>query len=355
MLYALGSSRSLNSIAWKISASEGYRLSKPIDTKVTDLLYVDGLKIFAASESRLSCEMKSVRVVMEDVGLQWNPKKCAVVHFKRGTNVADSAGLKVDENAEIWSLEDGQQFKFLDMLESLKQEEKLALQSAAKEYLWRLSIIWSSSLSDYHRVVASNQFAMPAMSYYMWTQHWPITELKQIDREARKIVVENGGRHPCGSTSLLHLSRDKGGRGLRSIETEYKETKVKAAVNLYQNRDSAMKMVRDFEERVESVGHQALTTEVAVYAKEYGLQLQLEYPDPVWFTEEEEVIPGKKIKNLLKRHRESRVREKVREQRWRGKLVTERERDEELSAERCFSTVAERLANLPNTHHHGHV
>ena len=180
------------------------------------------------------------------------------------------------------------------MLESLTQEEKLALLSAAKEYLRRLSVIWSSPLSDYHRVVASNQFAMPAMSYYMWTQRWPITELKQIDREARKIVVENGGKHPCGSTSLSYLSRDKGGRGLRSIETEYKETKVKAAVNLYQNGDLAMKMVRDFEERAKSVGHQALTTEAAVYAKEYGLQLQLEYPDPVCVTEEGEVITGKK-------------------------------------------------------------
>ena len=326
----------LNPIAWKIRATEGYRLSKPIDTKVTDLLYIDDLKIFAASESRLNCVMKSVRPAMEDVGLQWNPKKCAVVHFKRGTHVADSAGLKVDGNAKIPSLEDGQQYKFLGVLESLKQEEKLALQSAAKEYLRRLSVIWTSPLSDYHRVVASNQFAMPAMSYYMWTQHWPITDLKQIDREARKIVVENGGKHPCGSTSLLYLSRDKGGRGMRSIETEYKETKIKAAANLYQNRDPAMKIVRDFEERAESMEHQALTKEAAAYAKEYGLELQLEYPDPVCVTEEGEVIPGKKVKNILKRHRESRAREEVKEQRWQGKLVTERERDEELSAERCF-------------------
>ena len=128
----------------------------------------------------------------------------------------------------------------------------------------------------------------------------------------RPAKSENGGKNPCGSTSLLYLSRDKGGRGLRSIETEDKETKVKAAVNLYQNIDSAMKMVRDFEERAESVGHQALTTEAAVYAKEYGLQLQLEYPDPVCVTEEGELIPGKKITNLLKRHRESREREEVR-------------------------------------------
>ena len=80
---------------------------------------------------------------------------------------------------------------------------------------------------------------------------------------------------------------------VRSIDTEYRETKVKVAVNLYQNRDPAvMKMVRNFEERAESVGHQALTKEAAVYAKEYGLQLQLEYPDPVCVTAEEDT--GKK-------------------------------------------------------------
>ena len=56
--------------------------------------------------------MKSVKAVMEDVGLQWNPKKCAAVHFKMGTHVADSAGLKVDGNSEMSSLEDGQQYMF---------------------------------------------------------------------------------------------------------------------------------------------------------------------------------------------------------------------------------------------------
>ena len=50
--------------------------------------------------------MKSVKTVMEDVGLQWNPKKCAVVNFKSGTHVADSEGLKVDGNAKISSLQD---------------------------------------------------------------------------------------------------------------------------------------------------------------------------------------------------------------------------------------------------------
>ena len=256
----------LNPIAWKISASEGYRLSKPIGTTITDLLYIDDLKIFTASESKLSSVMNSVRAAMEDVGLIWNPKKCAVAHFKRGVRVPESTGLLMsDGNVKIPTLEDGQQYKFLGVLETLRQEEKIVLRCAAREYLRRLSVIWSSPLSDYHRVIASNQFALPALSYFMWTQHWPITELRQVDRDARKIVTEGGGKHPCGTTSLLYLPRDKGGRGLRSVETEYKEKKVKAAVKLYQNRDPAMKMVREFEEQAESKGYQSMTREHGSY------------------------------------------------------------------------------------------
>ena len=81
----------------------------------------------------------------------------------------------------------------------------MALDCAAKVYLKRMSVIWSSPLSDENHVIASNQFALPVLSYLMRTQRWPLTELRRIDREVRKIIVENGGKHPLGSTALLYL------------------------------------------------------------------------------------------------------------------------------------------------------
>jgi len=146
-----------------VSATEGYRLSKPISVKVTDLLYIDDLKIFAASESKLSRVMKMVKAAMGDVGLEWNPKKCAVVHVRRGMQVSDDAGVRLDEAARIPSLEDGNQYKFLGVLQSVMQEDKLVLECAAKEYLRRMSIIWTSPLLDPISVIASNQFALPVL------------------------------------------------------------------------------------------------------------------------------------------------------------------------------------------------
>ena len=74
----------LNPFAWKISGTEGYKLSKPISVKVTDLTYIDDLTIFALSESQLKRVMESSKSAMEDFGLQWNHRKCAVAHVQRG-------------------------------------------------------------------------------------------------------------------------------------------------------------------------------------------------------------------------------------------------------------------------------
>ena len=40
----------LNPVAWMLRASKGYKLRKPIYTKVTVLFYIDDLKVFASSE-----------------------------------------------------------------------------------------------------------------------------------------------------------------------------------------------------------------------------------------------------------------------------------------------------------------
>ena len=74
----------LNPIALKVRATKGYRLSKPISTKITHLLYIDDIKLFAAFKNKLKRVMTVVKNGMKSIGLNWNEKKCAVIHVKRG-------------------------------------------------------------------------------------------------------------------------------------------------------------------------------------------------------------------------------------------------------------------------------
>ena len=123
--------------------------------------------VFAASESKLNRVIKMVKTTMEEVGLEWNPKKCAVVHVRRVVNVSDNSGMILDGTVRIAGFEVGKQYKFLDVLQSVMKEDKLVLVCAAKEYLRRISVIRTSPLSDYNRVTASNQFAVPMLGYLM--------------------------------------------------------------------------------------------------------------------------------------------------------------------------------------------
>ena len=42
-------------------------------------------------------------------------------------------------------------YKFLGVLETVRQEERMSLECAAKEFPRKMSIIWSNPLSDHNR------------------------------------------------------------------------------------------------------------------------------------------------------------------------------------------------------------
>ena len=97
--------------------------------------------------------------------------------MKRGC-LQESPGTRCGEQELVKSLEEDSQYKFLGVLENIRQEDNLALENAAKVYLQRLSVIWSSPLSDYYKVIASNWFALPVLAYFMWMQVWPLQNCK---------------------------------------------------------------------------------------------------------------------------------------------------------------------------------
>ena len=124
------------------------------------------------SESKLSCVLKNTNSCMNDIGLQLNPKKCNEIHVKRGTELKqEMPGIKVSNTVVVQPPEEDSQYKFLGILENVRQEEKRTLKWAEKTYLQRWPVIWSSPLSDANRVAASIQCALAVLKYPMWMQH----------------------------------------------------------------------------------------------------------------------------------------------------------------------------------------
>ena len=68
--------------------------------------------------------MKSKQTAMKDMGLRWNPKKCSVLHVKRGVQQEDNDSIKLDESFVIQSFKQQSHYKFLGVLENIKQEDR---------------------------------------------------------------------------------------------------------------------------------------------------------------------------------------------------------------------------------------
>ena len=137
-------------------------------------------------------------------------------------------------------------------------------------------------------------------------------------------MVENGGKRPLGTSDLLYPPRRFGGRGLKSIEAEYKLTKVKAAVRLYNNSDPTMQLVRQFEKKARRIGRHSLIGDAQRFAEELGMRLELRCPDPSGATEQGEVIEGRKIGVWAKKAVQSKRFEDTKEKKRQGKLMTVR-------------------------------
>ena len=75
------------------------------------------------------------------------------------------------------------------------------------------------------------------------------------------------------ATAILDVSRMLGGRGLKSVDNEYKNTKIKAAVKLYRNADLTMAAVRSFEELAVQNGHHSIIKDAKKCTEELDLQL----------------------------------------------------------------------------------
>jgi len=181
-------------------------------------------------------ETRRMESPFNDIGLEWGLDKCATITVSKG-KIVSAENLILNDNASINVLQDKDPYKFLGKLENFAQLDDEVFDEVSKEYLKRLNVIWSSNISIPRKIKATNTFALPVIQNHMWTAEWRLNDLRQLDRETRKVIQEYGGMHSSGSTKLLYLPTYQRGQGLTQIETIYKITKIKVSNYLMRSED----------------------------------------------------------------------------------------------------------------------
>ena len=258
----------LDPIAWAIRGHKGYQLTHDRTMKITHLLFVDDLKLYAKSENKISVVTKKVKEMYEDIGISWGLEKCASLHVVRG-KVSKSEDLPIGAKDSISVMEASNKYKFLRKYENFEQLDKFTFQQAEEEYLRRLNVIWSSPLSVPRKLTACIVFAMPALEYFMGTSDWLIADIQNLDRKSRKVVEMHQGKHISESIAMLYLPQKCGGRGFKSVEDTNKISKIKVAHHINISKDSRMKLVRSFQHYKSKKNFKSTFVEATKYAKEH--------------------------------------------------------------------------------------
>ena len=273
---------------------------------------------------------------MKDCGLEWNEKKCKACFLKSG-KFQECDDLVLYDGKKIECLKEGESYKFMGIHQSIKLEKDKLESSLLVTVKQRTHVIWSSGLHDWNKVLATNMYVNGCMVYYFWGCNLRIDFLKEVDRSIRKVMNLCGAKHTNTVNEGLYLSRQKGGRGLKSIETSYKETKIKAVMKIKQNDDLRMKLVNRFFQIHLQTSSYSIFKEAGRYCRGMGLQFEC-YPESITIRfpgEEDELSTedGKcveKFSRKLKVYNTNQCLQAVTSCKWQGVILKSIMEDESL-------------------------
>ena len=116
----------LSLILRKVKAAYEFSKSKE---KINHLLFMDDLlfylKLYSRSEKGFDSLVQTVRAFSEDGGMEFGIEKCAMLVMEKG-KILKSVGIELPDGKVIKSLQDGESYKYLGILEADKfLEEKI--------------------------------------------------------------------------------------------------------------------------------------------------------------------------------------------------------------------------------------
>ena len=197
-------------------AKSAYEFSESKE-KISHLLFMDDFKLYSRSEKGLDSLVQTVRVFSEDTGMEFGIEKCATLVMEK-RKIVKSVGIELPDRKVIKSLQEGESYKYLGILEADKFLEGKMKLNISKEYIRRLRKVLKSKLNGGNLVCGVNACAASLLRYSAAFVSWRKSELQAIDRKTTKLFTIFGALHTKSDVERLYIPRKEGERGLISIE-----------------------------------------------------------------------------------------------------------------------------------------
>ena len=103
------------------------------------------LKLYSRNEKELDSLVQTIRIFNEDIGMEFDIEKCAMLVIEKG-KIVKSVVIELPDGKVIKSLQEGESYNYLGILEAdkfLGEEMKLKV---SKKYFRRSKKVWKSKL-----------------------------------------------------------------------------------------------------------------------------------------------------------------------------------------------------------------
>ena len=150
---------------------------------------------------------------------------------------------------------------------------------AREEFVRRLHIIWSSSLTVPRKVKTTNCLAIPVLQYHMWSSDCPISSLQELDRNARKKICKFEGKHCHESIIYCICPPERGRRDFQEITQLYKTTQIKTSHHITTSQDPRLDIVRQFQDHKEGKNFRSVLKDAKIYARDMNIELEFSSDD----------------------------------------------------------------------------
>ena len=324
-----------NPVAWSLRSTSGYVMSAPIKEKITHTLFIDDLKGYTKSIKTAGEVLIKLKSRMADSGQDWNLSKCKGLFIHKG-KVEEGDDLVLEDGSVLELLKKDENYKFMGVHQTNQYDMSYLEPKLLLGVQQRTHIIWSSDLSDWNKVMATNMFVNSSVEYFFWGCKFRIEFLQEMDRAIRKVMNICGAKHTNTMNAGLYLPRDQGGRGLRSLEEKYKETKIKSAMKLKMDKDPSMKIVSKFHQLQMNTNSYSLFKEATKYASEKNIEMsfagencRVELPNGTTLQSDDEKCM-QKLWIELKRMKNNELKNTILGSNWQGMIFKSRIEDETL-------------------------
>ena len=231
-------------VAMLIEDTDGYMIGQEGErgVKRTHSLFVDHLKVYQENHQKLEVLNEIIVKASMDTGACYGVKKCAEIVFKKGKMVKGIGPAVLEEQMKALDPSRNENYKFLGCKQADKINVKQVMERVKNEIMRRLNHLIGLHLNDQNLMKAINCRVIPVAGYVMNVCNLGKGELDELDNIVKSALRREGFHERQSSDERLFTNRREGGRGLKSFEELYDETKTRVACYMAVSTDEWIKV-----------------------------------------------------------------------------------------------------------------